>query len=142
MEALFARAPLLPRARVLMSHATRLAPVLEHIEANLAQRLTRLGLARRARLSPSRFSALFYEAMGLAPLAYLAQRRCQQAQRLLIASPLPVHEVAAAVGVGDAFYFSRWFRARVGCSPAQYRARVRSGLAGSAPPGRPPSGGG
>jgi AraC-like DNA-binding protein len=132
VASLFARAPLLPRARVLLTNASRLAPVLEHIEANLAQPFTRVGLARRARLSPSRFSALFFEAIGLAPLAFLAQRRCQQAQQLLIASQLTVQEVGLAVGVTDAFYFSRWFRSRVGLSPLRYREQVRAGLAGAA----------
>ncbi len=127
---LLARAPLKPHALALLGQAERLAPVLEHIEANLGRPLTRTALARRAKLSPSRFTALFQQAVGMAPIAYLAERRLRHAQQLLLASMLPVAEVAAAVGIEDAFYFSRWFRAKVGHSPAQYRRLIGSRLAG------------
>lgn len=37
---------------------------------------------------------------------------------------LRVKEIAAGLGFGDALYFSRLFRAKVGLSPQQYRRKM------------------
>lgn len=119
-------APLAPEASLLLGHAQRLSPVLDHIEAHLERPLTRTGLARIAGCSPSRFAALFRAATGISLTEHLARRRLERAQQLLLAQAQPVQAIAHQVGFGDAFHFSRWFRRRVGLSPIAYRAAGRA----------------
>lgn len=109
--------------------AQRLAPVFEHIERNLAKDLGRGELAGLVHLSPTRFYALFVQTLGLAPRAYVLQKRMQRAQQLLIGSELSVKEIAAQVGQPDPFHFSRIFKRECGASPKQYRIQARKGLA-------------
>ncbi len=122
------RATLIPHALTLLAQADRLAPVFDRIEADLARRWTRAGLARLAGLSPSRFAALFAGATGSSPLAYIAKRRLSRAQQLLIATESAVQDVAASVGFDDAYHFSRWFRKGSGMPPRAYRAGARAGF--------------
>jgi AraC-like DNA-binding protein len=115
-------------AHLLLAHAQRLSSVLDHIEAHAASPVSRSGLARISGLSPSRFHALFTTAMGMSPVAYALSRRLQLASHLLIASELPVQEVASRLGFADPFYFSRLFKSRMRVSPNSYRKQARLGL--------------
>lgn len=53
--------------------------------------------------------------------AYVVERRVQRAQALLRAGDLSLKEVAAAAGFADQAHMTRMFRARLGCTPGQYR---------------------
>jgi AraC-like DNA-binding protein len=119
-----------PHAREHWPHLERLAPVLTYIHENISRPLTREELARQIHLSPSRFYALFNEAMGLSPSDYLQNLRLQHAQHLLLNSGAGVAEIAAASGYTDAFHFSRLFRRQFGASPLQYRKQVLRSLRG------------
>ncbi len=50
------------------------------------------------------------------------QRKLQQAAYLLSHTPLPVESILENIGYENSSYFYRRFRARYGCSPAEYRA--------------------
>jgi AraC-like DNA-binding protein len=105
----------------------RLAPVLAFIEQNLGDEPLDLPqLARRARLSPSRFSAVFRRALGQAPSRYIQSRRMGRAEALLIGTELQVQEITARTGFGDPFHFSRLFAKRHGVSPRAYREQARA----------------
>ena len=108
----------------------RLGPVLTFIAENLARPITREAMANQVHLSPTRFYALFKEALGVSPTEYLQDIRMQHAQRLLLNSSLSVSEVAAQSGYPDAFHFSRLFRRRYGISPLRYRKQTLIGLGG------------
>jgi AraC-like DNA-binding protein len=45
---------------------------------------------------------------------------------MLETTPLPVETIANEVGYGDASFFGRLFRRKVGLTPAQYRKRFGS----------------
>lgn len=53
------------------------------------------------------------------------ERRIQRARALLTGTDLPIQAVGAAVGMPQAHYFSRLFRALAGMSPRQCRERSR-----------------
>ncbi len=95
--------------------------VQEFIHANMARNILLGDLARVAKLHPTYFSDRFHKLVGVRPLEYLMQRRMERAQYLLLTSPAPVKEVAAAVGIPDAAYFTRAFARHCGCSPSDYR---------------------
>ena len=80
-------------------------------------------LGRIAGLSRSRFAARFRSALGVAPSAYLAERRLQVAADLILTqAEMPIAAVSAAVGYRSESTFSRAFRRRYGLSPTAYRA--------------------
>ena len=117
------------RSELLKPGASRLRPVLTHIERNLSRAITRSELARLADLSPSRFHDVFRDAIGVAPMEYVQQQRMNRAKRLLLNTDLSIFQVAARIGYEDPYYFSRLFGKTQGLSPSKYRKRVReSGL--------------
>ena len=63
------------------------------------------------------------ELMGMSPNDYLRKCRMERASELLQTTELNVGEVCAQVGIPDAQYFSRVFKAYYGVSPSSYRER-------------------
>jgi len=55
-------------------------------------------------------------------LDYLARRRIERAQYLLLSSHSSVKEIAGAVGIPDPAYFSRLFSRLCGKPPTEYRS--------------------
>lgn len=114
-------------ARRLVRHA-RIEPVLGYMESHLAAPVPRGTLARMVHLSESRFHDVFRAATGQAPLAYWQRLRLQRAQELLTAGSDSIADIASACGFGDAFHFSRLFKAFCGLSPRAYREQRRREL--------------
>jgi AraC-like DNA-binding protein len=61
------------------------------------------------------------ELMGVSPNDYLRKCRMERAAELLRGTELPVSDVCAQVGIPDAQYFSRVFKAYFGVTPSAYR---------------------
>ncbi len=99
---------------------------LERAMTYLAQRLdgqVRVSeLATMVGVSTSHLTSLFRAATGGGVLAYHTALRMTAARTLLERSDLAINEVAAEVGYGDPYYFSRHFRRVHGMSPSAYRA--------------------
>jgi AraC-like DNA-binding protein len=111
----------------LVRQASRLSPVLAHIEENLARPISHEALARTASLSPSRFHSVFRSALGCAPYEYVQKVRLKKAQELLIRTDRSIAEIGQEVGHPDPYHFSRTFRQKVGISPAKYRKQMKFG---------------
>jgi AraC family L-rhamnose operon transcriptional activator RhaR len=75
-------------------------------------------------LSRSYLVRRFRRHTGLAPMAWLAQRRAEKAAVLLVTTELPVAEVGRQVGWNDANYFARRFRACFGMTASAYRGQL------------------
>ncbi|HXC99652.1 MAG TPA: helix-turn-helix transcriptional regulator, partial [Verrucomicrobiae bacterium] len=58
---------------------------------------------------------------GCAPMDYFTRLRMRHACRLLSSGSASVKEVAAALGYGDPFYFSRVFKSVNKVPPSKYR---------------------
>ncbi len=78
-------------------------------------------LARRAHLSPSRFSTIFRQQFGLAPHQYLMRLRIAQSKDMLQRTDLPLQRVADDCGFSDIHHFSKTFKRVIGLTPGQYR---------------------
>lgn len=77
-------------------------------------------LALAAGTDRFRLTRAFSAAYGLAPHAYLVQRRLNRARVLLSRGETPA-AVAAATGFADQSHLGRWFRRAFGMTPAAYR---------------------
>lgn len=72
--------------------------------------------------STSRFSNLFKQKTGYAPIDYFIQMKMQKATQQLDFTDQSVKEIAFSMGFDDPHYFSRRFTKVIGMSPTQYRA--------------------
>ncbi|MCU0619701.1 MAG: AraC family transcriptional regulator [Gemmatimonadaceae bacterium] len=108
------------------SHAVRdpqVRDAVARLHADPAQPWTLASLAQAVGCSRSALAERFRAAMGEPPLAYLRRVRLQRAMRLLTDSDRTLEQVAAAVGYGDAFGFSKAFKRAIGESPGEFRKR-------------------
>jgi AraC-like DNA-binding protein len=72
--------------------------------------------------SPSRFSSLFKQKTGYAPIDYFIQMKMQKATQLLDFTNKPIKDIASIFGFDDPYYFSRRFKKIIGMSPKKYRS--------------------
>ena len=96
--------------------------VQEYIHGHMREVIRLADLARVVGLHPTYFSDQFKRVVGVRPLEYLARRRVERAQYLLLTTPDSVKAIADAVGIADPAYFSRVFTRLCGASPAAYRS--------------------
>jgi len=104
-----------------MDGLARFGRVLEYIGQNLHNPLSIKDLARISKLHPTYFSNLFSRLMGLSPVQYIARRRIEESQKILLSTDQTLYQIALRVGFSDEYYFSRTFKKIVGISPNFYR---------------------
>jgi transcriptional regulator GlxA family with amidase domain len=93
--------------------------VLEHLsEALPVQRL-----ARGVGMSPRSLSRWCRDHLGESPAELVRRLRIEEARRLLEETALPLKEITACTGLGDASTLWRVFTQRLGITPAAYRDR-------------------
>ena len=75
-----------------------------------------------AHYSPSRFSSLFRQKTGYAPIDYFIQLKMQKASQMLDFTNRSIKDIASTFGFDDPYYFSRRFTKAIGMSPKKYRS--------------------
>jgi len=116
-------APADPARRTTMRLANwRLKRVHDHVEENLAGRLSLADLAASAGLSPMHFAAQFRGATGMRPHDYVLHRRIEHAKSMLSDTALPIMAVALRVGFRTAAHFTTAFKRLTGVTPTVWRA--------------------
>jgi AraC family transcriptional regulator of arabinose operon len=93
----------------------------EHINENISLR----DLSSHYNYSASRFSSLFKQKTGYAPIDYFIQMKMQKASQQLDFSSSSVKDIALSMGFDDPYYFSKRFRKIIGLSPKQYRSQKK-----------------
>ncbi len=129
MSSLFAwlvRELYLPRTRVSGEGAagSGLAAARAHVEAHYRGKVSVATLAGIAYLSEGYLLRAFKRAYGVSPIAYQGRLRVDAARGMLRFTSLSCKEIAARLGYGDLYHFSKSFKKREGCSPATYRKRA------------------
>lgn len=103
----------------------RLNIVYQYIESNYSGPISNRELAGLIHVSEGRFSHLFKESTGMAPLQYINEVRLKKAMNLLKRGNYTATEVADAVGFSDYNHFGRLFRRTFGCTPIEVRENSR-----------------
>ena len=85
-------------------------------------------VASRVNISPSYFSSIFSQEMGVTFVEYLTSVRMERAKELLMCSNMKTTEIGYEVGYKDSHYFGYLFKKTVGCTPKEYRAGSRERL--------------
>jgi AraC-like DNA-binding protein len=92
----------------------------DYLREHYAQAVSLDQLAALAGMSPFHFARSFRKVVGLAPHAYLLQRRIAEAKRLLVGGA-SIAQTAFACGFTDQSHLTNRFRAVLGVTPGQYR---------------------
>jgi AraC family transcriptional regulator len=95
--------------------------VAAYIEEHVADDIPLATLAELARLSPYHFSRSFKHSFGMPPHRYHANRRIEQAKRLLANRELSVTAIALDVGFSETSTFTAAFHRLIGQTPSGYR---------------------
>ncbi len=117
------RAAALPPGLLAGMRDPALAGVLRAMHEDVGAGWTVAGLAARAGMSRSAFSARFSAVLGCAPMEYLGRWRMILAQDALGRGNRSLDRIAEEIGFESASAFSTAFRRRVGCSPGAFRTR-------------------
>jgi transcriptional regulator GlxA family with amidase domain len=94
---------------------------LEALQGDVRRRWSVQSLAKVVGLSRAAFARRFARALGVSPIAYLAELRLGLAAQRLREGDDSLAHVAAEVGYESEFAFSRAFKRRYGVPPASYR---------------------
>ena len=96
---------------------------LRFIADNYFEHLELAAVADFVQLSPSYFSTLFRQVVGMNFREYLCQVRVEESKRLLLSTEFALADIAVSVGFPDQSYYCKVFRRIVGISPGKFRAR-------------------
>lgn len=94
--------------------------VKNYIDCNLNQRLTLQNTAVVFSISSNYLSQLFKKHTEIGFNEYIAQRKIEEAKKLLKQGDLKIYEIADRLGFENAFYFSRVFKKVAGVSPSEF----------------------
>ncbi|MBW7572405.1 response regulator transcription factor [Caproiciproducens faecalis] len=101
------------------------AQILDFIGQNYTQKITLSELSEKLFYSDRYINQRFQKALGTTVIEYLNRYRIQKALSLLQENRLPISEIGGACGIGDYKYFSHVFKKYVGCSPKEYKLKIR-----------------
>jgi transcriptional regulator GlxA family with amidase domain len=93
--------------------------VLHHLDAPLPVERIAAGIG----MSPRSLSRYCREHFHESPAELVRRLRVDEARRLLVETSLPVKDITARAGLGDASTLWRAFTKNLGVTPAEYRAR-------------------
>jgi YesN/AraC family two-component response regulator len=96
-----------------------------YLTENLEKDISLDNAAELVNLSPSYFSKIFKEVMGVAFTNYLTDLRIEKAQELLLQTDLSIQEIGFRVGYNTPAYFIKQFKAKFGYTPYDYRRQFR-----------------
>jgi len=107
-------------ARLGVRHPKLLA-VIDQMEKNLEEPLSRSDLARGTGLSTRQLERLFRKYLGRSPARYYLELRLNKARLLLLQTNMSVIDVALACGFVSASHFSKCYRDFFGHTPRKER---------------------
>jgi AraC-like DNA-binding protein len=76
-------------------------------------------------ISARQINRIFQKEAGITPYEYMIRRKASLASQYLLSTALSVKEISNALGFGDPYYFSNFFKKRYGVSPKQYRQQQK-----------------
>lgn len=95
--------------------------LVDYIESNLSRPITSADLMALTGTSAGHFFRCFKATFGEAPFAYIARRRIERAQDLMLTTQEPLCQIALDCGLCDQSHLTRLFRRFVGMTPRVWR---------------------
>ena len=116
--------PMAPQPQPLVSAKTdepRVRKAMLLIERNLANPLSPDFVARHVGLGTRQLERLFRTELGTSPAGFALTLRLAHARQMLLATPLPVSEIALECGFVNRSHFARSFAKAYGMTPSRLR---------------------
>ncbi|QHT63233.1 AraC family transcriptional regulator [Paenibacillus lycopersici] len=107
----------------------RLRPAINHIEEHMSEKLSAETVSGLLNMSATHFMKTFKKAFGMTFIEFVVYKRIKRAEQLLLTSDISIAEAAAAVGMSNLGHFYQLFNRLNGCSPKQFRDRLRTDAA-------------
>lgn len=104
----------------------RVQQMTTYINEEFSRPISVTDVAKVGGLHPTNATAIFQKVLGQSIAQYLRQRRISHALRLLANTDMAIIEVAFESGHGSLSRFYDAFHRRVGCTPKDYRRRLRA----------------
>jgi len=95
--------------------------ILDYLDNNYNEKITVNALAERCFYNPSYFSRIFSETFGMSITDYVLEKRFEKACQLLSLTDMTVEAVATESGFRDSGAIFKFFKKRLGLTPAEYR---------------------
>jgi transcriptional regulator GlxA family with amidase domain len=102
-----------------------IARIQDHVMAHIGDRHTLESLAAVVGMSPRNLARHFVQSAGVTPHEFIERARIDAARSMLERSDRPLKAIAFDCGFGSADRMRIVFSARLGVTPAQYRASFR-----------------
>ncbi|WP_158630166.1 response regulator [Cohnella sp. AR92] len=102
-----------------------IAKINAYIQDNLHRDLSRDDIANEVYRNPAYLSRLFRKETGLSLSEYIAQKRIEEAKRMLVETNLKVSNIAEGLGYQHFSYFAKLFRKFTGLTPQDYRKKYQ-----------------
>lgn len=118
--------PLAGEGGLSQADSRRLVEAKTMIEEHWSEKLSLDGIARATGLNREKLTRGFREMFGVTVAEAIAERRLQQASRMLLTTDLPVSSVGYENGYLNNASFARAFGRRFGVTPSDYRAGRRA----------------
>lgn len=93
------------------------------IRDNVDEGIDPVKLASDLCMSYSYFRKLFKKYTGVSPSQYISLQRIQKARDMIVNSQMPIKQIAYECGYPSIFYFSRYFKQKLGVSPSDLRKK-------------------
>ena len=94
-----------------------------YISSHLTENLSVDSICAKYSISASGLYQLFQKVYGCGVAKIIREERIKRAKELLLDSKLSINDVAMQVGIWDANYFTRVFKAETGMTPGEYRSQ-------------------
>lgn len=101
---------------------TRLKKMLLWIDGHLGKSISVSQIAGAANICPRECQRIFNQYLHYSPIVYVQRKRIFTAAKELAETDSPVTEIALNCGFSNPSYFSKQFKALLGCTPSEYRA--------------------
>jgi len=92
-----------------------------YMKENIEKKLSIKDAAKFIGYSPSHFSKVFTETIGITPNEYFNLIKIQKACELLQKTNMKINQISYKIGIQDNYYFSRLFKKIMKVSPREYR---------------------
>jgi len=111
----------------IQAYSKLVTDAIDYIHSHPRIDLTAASLSQILFVSESKLRTLFRSETGIPLGKYIDTQTYVKARKMLSESDISICQISASLGFCDQFYFSRFFKAKSGLTPSQYRKKCTLG---------------